>query len=296
MTIPPDLSTSSAYDPESYDRPTLAANVHGLLTQDDISNFSLSRDVEFRSVVSNDELDEIRQLHYEWFPVMYNDEFYNSIVTGGGFGGGDVITVLACMRADVIKVIGVITIAIRRNEKQYNPTGDLMPELGFPELNGSLEESASSPFGENPTLGYILTLGVVDELRRHGIGAALLEEGIRRVEEADTNCCAVFLHVIEYNQPAMNFYLRHGFKNFSRYDNFYFFDDKVFAGILFYRRISPATVVTASTKSSISAVSRLSAWVYKKLKKIFQFMRVHVVYERDVSCPKRSRILDTSVV
>jgi ribosomal protein S18 acetylase RimI-like enzyme len=281
----PYVSSSFAYDPQSNDRPALSAMVHRLLTKDEVNNFSLSHHVEFRSVVSADELDEIRQLHYEWFPVAYNDEFYNSLVTGGGFGGGDVITVVACMKSDVRKVIGIITVAIRRNEKQYNPNGDLMAELGFQPLD--------SDSCDIPTVGYILTLGVVDELRRYGVGAALLEEGIRQVEDADPICCAVFLHVIEYNKPAMQFYLRQGFTKFSVYENFYFFDDKIFAGVLFYRRVGRR--MKTDIDHSITAVRALSAWIYGKLKKIFAFMQEHA-HNCHVSSPKRARVLETYLV
>jgi len=269
--IYPEVSSSSAYDPESYDRPALNARVHALLSEDEIAKFSITSDVQFRSFVSESELEEIRQLHYEWFPVLYNDEFYNSIVTGGGFAGGDVITVVACMKSDPKKILGLITIAIRRNEKQYNPAGDLMKELGYPDDDG----------GHNKNVAYILTLGVVDELRRKGVGKVLLDEGIRKVEETDPNCIAVFLHVIEYNKPAMKFYLRQKFVKFSKYDNFYFFDDKIFSGILFYRRVN--------LSRGSHGVSRIRSWIYTKLKRVFEFLQIE---DGNDTVTKKARIKD----
>jgi len=234
------ITNSTAYPPGD-DGVLLTARVHKHLESDEGVD-----DICYSTSVSWDELDEVRALHTEWFPVAYHEDFFQSIVTGTGFGGGDVVTVVATMGENPRYIVGMITIAIRRAESQYNPAADLSPYLGLP---------------TDSTAAYILTLGVVDELRGKGIGRRLLDLAIRKVEETDHMCRLVFLHVIEYNEAARKFYLREKFLEFKKYSEFYFFDGKVFDGMLLYKLVG--------NDSEVKGVWQVTRWLYKKMRELF---------------------------
>ncbi|KAE8691114.1 putative EXORDIUM like 2 [Hibiscus syriacus] len=69
-------------------------------------------------------------------------------------------------------------------------------------------------------LVYILTLGIVDAYRNLGIATELIREVIKYASSIPV-CCAVYLHVISYNNPAIHFYTRMSFKCVRRLHGFY---------------------------------------------------------------------------
>eukprot|EP01071_Lankesteria_metandrocarpae_P013390 Lankesteria_metandrocarpae@DN7136_c0_g1_i1.p1 len=68
--------------------PALSASIHQL-SDAEISEISLSR-LEFfpLSAVSPEIVTQIKDLHNEWFPVMYDSAFYNALLTGKLFSIG----------------------------------------------------------------------------------------------------------------------------------------------------------------------------------------------------------------
>ena len=68
--------------------------------------------------------------------------------------------------------------------------------------------------------GHIVTIDVVDEMRRHGVGSKLLEQAEERLRTA--GCRNVFLETAVNNSNAILFYKRHGYfveKTIPRYYN-----------------------------------------------------------------------------
>ena len=214
-------STSSAFDLKSPYAciPLLTANVHACLDDSFVDNFNLFRDVTFRTQVQSSELAELRKLHTEWFPVAYNEEFYTAVERGD-----NVLTVLVdCVGGGVV---GAATVAIRRRERQYNPGEELVREI-----------CGMDP--ETTNIAYILTLGVVDELRGKGLGRQILEKILSEIPKIDPECQLVMLHVIEYNRKALRLYTQMNFTEYKKEPNFYFLGEESYDGILFYKRIGP---------------------------------------------------------
>ena len=205
------VSSSSAFPPGLL-MPELQASVH----ERDLYDIT-SDQIHYRTSVLDSDMNEIRQLHAEWLPVDYNDEFYMAMTEKDS----DVLSVLACYQSSIV---GMATIAVRKKEARYNFSCDLLPHLG-------LDTGSES-------IAYILTLGVVDELRRTGVASALLEEALKRISISDPHCRVVFLHVIDYNEPAMRLYRKHGFTEFKEEPNFYKIVDSWYSGILFYKELS----------------------------------------------------------
>ncbi|HEX3321274.1 MAG TPA: N-acetyltransferase [Terriglobales bacterium] len=68
--------------------------------------------------------------------------------------------------------------------------------------------------------GHIVTIDVVDDMRRHGVGSKLLEQAEQRLTTA--GCHSVYLETAVNNASALLFYKRHGYfveKTITRYYN-----------------------------------------------------------------------------
>ncbi|KAF7085368.1 hypothetical protein CFC21_088806 [Triticum aestivum] len=101
------------------------------------------------------------------------------------------------------------------------------------------------------TLLYILTLGVVDSYRNLGIASSLVREVIKHAASV-SNCRGVYLHVISYNQPAINFYKKMLFKLVRRLPMFYYIRGQHYDSYLFVYYVnggrtpcSPLEIVTS---------------------------------------------------
>lgn len=55
---------------------------------------------------------------------------------------------------------------------------------------------------------YIMTLGVIDECRQLGIGTKLLDQSFKQLQEMCPICTIAYLHVVDYNKSAINFYIK----------------------------------------------------------------------------------------
>lgn len=231
-------SSSAAFDGwEPEYMPRLSAEVHSKLSSS--SSFSQEK-ICYRRGVSCKDLDEVRELHKEWFPVSYNEDFFNSVVDGR------LLSVVASLDDDSGSIVGLCLISLKKSEAQYNPSGDLLVSLGYVDP-------------VNDTIAYILTLGVVDELRKLGIASKLLEKSIEEIRFADPNCRVVFLHVIEYNTPAKKLYEKNGFRGFKFEPNFYCIGEQLYGGILYYKEMNARE----------GSIRKLTEWIRRKINQVW---------------------------
>ena len=96
----------------------------------------------------------------------------------------------------------------------YKWCGDLSSEEDS-EVEDDIEQGEgdkSEGNFRNVTGCYIMTLGVIDEVRRFGLGSMLLAATEDILREQWPNCIALYLHVVDYNQGAIKFYQRNGFQ------------------------------------------------------------------------------------
>ena len=87
-----------------------------------------------------------------------------------------------------------------------------------------------------------MTLGVVDECRRLGLGTKLLEKTIILVNKLYPICEAIYLHVVDYNEAAIKFYKRNNFVPLKRITEHYLIFDKMYDALLLYRDISDRSI------------------------------------------------------
>uniref|UniRef100_A0A6U5HDQ8 N-alpha-acetyltransferase 60 n=1 Tax=Corethron hystrix TaxID=216773 RepID=A0A6U5HDQ8_9STRA len=81
------------------------------------------------------------------------------------------------------------------------------------------QDLIDEPFRHSLLL-YILTLGIVDDMRGHGLGSEL----IRRTEiiaRQEMRCGALYLHVITYNIAAIRLYEKLGYKRIREIKDYY---------------------------------------------------------------------------
>jgi len=68
-------------------------------------------------------------------------------------------------------------------------------------------------------LGHIITIDVLAEYRRSGVGSRLLLAAEERLEAA--GCIGIVLEAAVDNQTALAFYQRHGFSQFNKVERYY---------------------------------------------------------------------------
>ncbi len=83
-------------------------------------------------------------------------------------------------------------------------------------------------------VGYISTIGVIDELRNLGVGKILLSKAIF-VLKLKKNCIGVYLHVIKHNKSAINFYESNEFFRGKYLENFYFIQKNYYDSVVFFK-------------------------------------------------------------
>lgn len=137
----------------------------------------------------------IQELHEEWFPVTYQQEFYDNLVWGKMCNTNDPLhTNVIC-----------------------NDKDDIIACLVGMEVSGSRLNRASRQLllpdwpHRHRKAFYIMTLGTVTEARNMGLASSLVAEYINNVVQNDTQCGALYLHVITSNQSAIRFYERLNF-------------------------------------------------------------------------------------
>lgn len=146
-------------------------------------------DVQLRFLCPAD-LDEVRALCQDWFPIEYPLSWYEEITSSTSR-----FYALAAVYNQII--IGLIVAEI----KPYCALN--------PEDTGILAKS----FIKTSDVGYILSLGVAKEYRRNGIATLLLDSLLGHLTTAERKRVkAVFLHVLTTNSAAIMFYERRKFR------------------------------------------------------------------------------------
>ncbi len=85
-----------------------------------------------------------------------------------------------------------------------------------------------------------MTIGVVDECRRLGLGTQLLNRAIKLLNQQWPTCEVLYLHVVDYNESAIRFYLnaRNKFVKHSVIPEHYVIMNQSYNALLLYRDIS----------------------------------------------------------
>eukprot|EP00916_Digyalum_oweni_P016653 GHVL01027296.1.p1 GENE.GHVL01027296.1~~GHVL01027296.1.p1 ORF type:complete len:272 (+),score=88.15 GHVL01027296.1:605-1420(+) len=235
------ISASSAFPPDLEIRPTLIRDSKLQILSNKISDINVS-DLHFREG-HIDDLPRLRELHSEWFPLTYNDQFFECIV-----GGGPVMTLLAVYREYVYNNIykkniennnNIYVNNIENNENFIDYIFGLIiisaksNHISLSDVSNILGYKIENHNEDNPQVGYILTLGVIDEYRKNGLAKILLYKGINKYVYKYIYIKCIYLHVIDYNKYAINLYKKYGFIYISYISNFYNIFEKSYGSYLY---------------------------------------------------------------
>jgi ribosomal protein S18 acetylase RimI-like enzyme len=157
----------------------------------------------------------LKALHEMSFPVSYNDRFYGEVAKQQ-YLGRPLISVVA-------KGGGELVAGITAQIKVLHPEDAEQPHL----------DAASRERGFSRGC-YVMTLATAERARRMGVGSMLLEHMLAAAER-DPSCGVVYLHVITYNESAIRFYERHGFRRLRTVQGFYLINGQSFDSFLYAR-------------------------------------------------------------
>ncbi|XP_044255872.1 N-alpha-acetyltransferase 60 isoform X1 [Tribolium madens] len=160
---------------------------HGM-SSDQIPLYSLG-DVQLRFLCPED-LDEVRALCQDWFPIEYPFYWYEEITSSTSR-----FYSLAAVYNQAI--IGLIVAEIKP----------------YASLNEEDSGILAKKFAERSDIAYILSLGVLKQYRRNGIASLLLDSLITHLTTSERRKVkAVFLHVLTTNSAAIKFYEHRKFR------------------------------------------------------------------------------------
>lgn len=164
-----------------------------------------------------DDLQEVRTLCQDWFPIDYPMSWYEDITSSTRF--------YALAAVYNFTIIGLIVAEIKQftnlNKEVCNSIIKIISfdNYNVYKFNKNFQDLGILPdwMGRDAEVGYILSLGVHKKHRRNGIGSLLLDSLINHLTTAERHKVkAIFLHVLTTNQPAILFYEK------RRYVNLYF--------------------------------------------------------------------------
>ena len=174
--------------------------------------------------LSQQNLEETKKLHKEWFPIDYSDKFFEKILDKKNywyFTIGAFYYYIDKEKNEKKEIILGLALCewtyvsdyfIRHTSKKA--IKEICRNINFN------EEVQSYIKCEDYRCVYIMTIGVLDEYRKMKIGTNLLNK-IIDISLTDNLCLGVYLDVVYYNHIAIKFYEKNNFKKVSTIRNYY---------------------------------------------------------------------------
>ncbi|CAH1793889.1 unnamed protein product [Owenia fusiformis] len=160
-------------------------------------SFSLQHEVQLRFLTPQD-IDVVKQLCHEWFPIEYPEQWYQDITSNPKF-----YSLAATYNT---QIVGMIICEVKPRIKCNREDMDIL----------------ANHFIASTQVAYILSLGVLNDFRRHGIASLLLDTLLSYLSSSEMpNVKAVYLHVLTTNSVAIGFYERRYFKVHSYLPYYY---------------------------------------------------------------------------
>lgn len=243
------------------------AEIHKIIAD---NNISIEKDKISYEILSLSDYEELVYLHREWFPVKYSKDFFERILNTKNLPDLDILKEadktnnnkqrkkrsMINENNDSSNYINtnnqVISMGAYLNYKSKKyligcVTCEIYNHIYFEnacfaeiEHKSEIKNFSNYIYNKQLNFAYIMTIGVVNEARRLGVSSQLLIEMKEYLGKHVYNCQGFYLHVIDYNNSAMNFYLKRGFVNQRTVYNYYNLDDQVYNGIVLYKLFDEA--------------------------------------------------------
>ena len=198
-----------------------------------------TNDIVYKPLTKNN-ISEIKNLHKEWFPIDYDDDYFKKVLydtnnkyfTVGAFYN---ITFSNNTNKEIIIGLALCKHEFLMDNLNYNVNSKKLDEI-YKDIN-CYEELKQYLYCKFYQCIYIMTIGVLDEFRNMHIGSNLLNY-IYNISLEIESCLAIYLHVIYYNDSAIKFYQKNKFKKVNKLENYYYIDGKYYDSFVFLRIIS----------------------------------------------------------
>ena len=174
-------------------------------------------------------IEQVKKLHVEWFPVKYDEEIFNQSLL---YNQGRYFTVAAFYYIQTGEkeykeiILGLIICQwVYVDEYFFKMTSEETAKTISDNLN--YEEEVKLLFSQDKYYycAYIMSLGVIDECRKMGIGSNMLRSIFNYAIYSDI-CVGVYLHVISSNASGKKFYEKNGFVKVNNLKDFYDIEGK----------------------------------------------------------------------
>ena len=175
--------------------------------------------------LKKENIEEIKSLHKEWFPVKYSDSYFESLFNdkeGRYFTIGAFYNLIINEESKENKEI-IIGLALCEWFIGSNYFSKILGKESIIEINKNInyiEEVYSYITCDDYHCIYIMNIGVLDEFRKMKIGSKLIDK-IINIGLNDRLCIGIFLDVIYYNNSAIKFYKKNEFKKVMTNRNYY---------------------------------------------------------------------------
>lgn len=162
------------------------------------------------------QVDEVIALDQELFPIRYQKGFYDEILSG---------------EKQIIRAVGDVSVSLPNGECttfRRQLLGVLVYDIQtVKSLVGLSLWQRLASLVVWPKTARVCTLGVMHEFRRRGIGSLLLAKLTERVQG---KVGSLSLMVIEHNKTAREFYLKEGFGESARFEEYYHVNGRKYPG------------------------------------------------------------------
>ena len=191
------------------------SDIHKVLYRLD-KNKPLSINIHYEQI-TEDYLDDLVDLHKEWFPFLYDRDYFkryvlkkNSVAIGAFLKLGPKEYLIGCAIGEII------------NEQKFK---NILPGL-------LVERSWYDVFSSYVDCGYLHSLGVIDEYRKLSVGSRLLELFIEEMKKR--NVVALYLNVILHNHSGIKFVEANNWHLYGIEKNYYRYRDNLYDSKIYY--------------------------------------------------------------
>ena len=218
------------------ERQDISSSAHMLLKDVKIN----TDDIIYKPLTKQD-IEEIKNLHKEWFPIKYSDSYFQSIFNEKSrryfsIGAFYKITNEETKETKEI-IIGLALCEWFIGSKYFTKILGKEPVLEIIKNINYIEEVYSYLKCDDYNCIYIMTFGVLDEFRKMKIGSKMIDQ-IINIGLSDKLCVGVFLDVIYYNHSAIKFYKKNEFKKVMTNRNYYNLKGNKYDAYVFLRLFS----------------------------------------------------------
>lgn len=224
----------------------------------------------YRSLTPKD-INQCRQLHIEWFPLLYQDDFYLAISRSEVFSLAAVYRPI-CENEDEECILGIILASqlwethLKLNDLEYLLDKKDVKKIMLTEK--TVKHDDTFRINQDIPAVYIISLGVAQTFEGLSIGGTLLSRTLTFFQSKTSAIKVFYLHVASYNKKALRLYEKHNFQHIAVLHNHYFingsFEDAFLFAYFPYQMTIPGVPRLPLIQPSLT--SNLFQRFYKKLR------------------------------